>query len=97
MENLDEYQNTRMAAAERRRKRRAAKDKAGKHRSPRRWWKRAILRVGIIFSIAAITLALIGYTLFVSVTSKYQKWADEFDLEDINNLDHPCIIYDRNG
>ncbi|MBR5194753.1 MAG: transglycosylase domain-containing protein [Akkermansia sp.] len=97
MENLDEYQNTRKAAADRRRKRRAAKEKAVIHRSPGCWWKRAFVRVSIVISVALITLSLIGYALFVSVTAKYQKWAEEFNLEDINNLDHPCIIYDRNG
>ena len=97
MENLDEYQNTRKAAADRRRKRRAAKEKAVIHRSAGGWWKRAFVRVSIVISVALITLSLIGYALFTSVTAKYQKWAEEFNLEDINNLDHPCIIYDRNG
>lgn len=97
MENLDEYQNTRKAAADRRRKRRAAKEKAVIHRSTGGWWKRAFVRVSIVISVALITLSLIGYALFTSVTAKYQKWAEEFNLEDINNLDHPCIIYDRNG
>ena len=98
MENLDEYQNTRKAAADRRRKRRAAKEKAVTHRgSGKSWWKRAIVRVCIVVSVALVTLSLIGYALFTSVTAKYQKWAEEFNLEDINNLDHPCIIYDRHG
>ncbi len=97
MENLDEYQNTRKAAENRRRKRRAAKEKPVIHRSSQSWWKRAIVRVCIVGSVALITLSLIGYALFSSVTAKYQKWAEEFNLEDINNLDHPCIIYDRNG
>ena len=97
MENLDEYQNTRKAAADRRRKRRAAKEKAVIHRSTGGWWKRAFVRVSIVISVALITLTLIGYALFISVTAKYQKWAEEFNLEDINNLDHPCIIYDRHG
>ncbi len=97
MENLDEYQNTRKAAADRRRKRRAAREKAVVHRSTGGWWKRAFVRVCIVISVAIITLSLIGYALFTSVTAKYQKWAEEFNLEDINNLDHPCIIFDRNG
>ncbi len=97
MENLDEYQNTRKAAADRRRKRRAAKEKAVIHRSSGSWWKRVFVRVCIVISVAIITLSLIGYALFTSVTAKYEKWAEEFNLEDINNLDHPCIIYDRHG
>ena len=98
MENLDEYQNTRKAAADRRRKSRATKEKAvNHHRSSGSWWKRAFVRASIVISVALITLSLIGYALFTSVTAKYQKWAEEFNLEDINNLDHPCIIYDRNG
>ncbi|MBO5684292.1 MAG: transglycosylase domain-containing protein, partial [Akkermansia sp.] len=97
MENLDEYQNTRKAAADRRRKRRAAKEKPVIHRSSGSWWKRVFVRVCIVVSVALITLSLIGYALFTSVTAKYQKWAEEFNLEDINNLDHPCIIFDRNG
>lgn len=97
MDNLDEYQNNRKAAADRRRKRRAAKEKAVVHRSPGSWWRRFMLRFAIVLGVATLTLCLIGYTLFASVTAKYQKWAEEFNLEDINNLDHPCIIFDRNG
>ena len=58
---------------------------------------RAIVR---LLLMGLVTLALcIGamYGLFVLVTAKYSRWADEFNLEDVNNLDHPCIIYDRNG
>lgn len=96
MDNLDDYQNARKAAADRRRRRRAAKEKVVINRSTPSWWRRALFRVIIVVSVAFVTLSLIGYTLFTSVTAKYQKWADEFNLEDINNLDHPCIIYDRN-
>ena len=97
MDNLDEYQNNRKAAADRRRRRRAAKEKPVIHRTPGSWWRRFALRFAIVLGVAALTLFLIGYTLFTSVTAKYQKWAEEFNLEDINNLDHPCIIFDRNG
>ena len=101
MENLDEYQNSRKAAAERRRKQRSAPEKPAKkpvkHRSGGSWWKRFLLRFCIVLGVAAVTLGLIGYALFTSVTAKYQKWAEEFNLEDINNLDHPGIIFDRNG
>lgn len=97
MDNLDDYQNARKAAADRRRKRRAAKEKVVINRAPTSWWRRVLLRVGMVVTVALVTLSLIGYTLFTSVTAKYQKWAEEFNLEDINNLDHPCIIFDRNG
>ena len=101
MENLDEYQNSRKAAAERRRKQRTTQEKPVKkpvkHRTPGSWWKRFLLRFCIVLGVATVTLGLIGYALFTSVTAKYQKWAEEFNLEDINNLDHPGIIFDRNG
>jgi len=74
MDNLDDYQNARKAAADRRRKRRAAKEKVVINRSTTSWWQRALLRVVIVVSVAVITLSLIGYTLFTSVTAKYQKW-----------------------
>ena len=47
--------------------------------------------------VMALLCAGLGYGLFVMVTSKYSRWADEFNLEDVNNLDHPCIIYDCKG
>ncbi len=97
MDNLDDYQNARKAAADRRRKRRAAKEKVVMHRNPASWWRRVLLRVCMVITVSVITLGLIGYALFTSVTAKYQKWAEEFNLEDINNLDHPCIIFDRHG
>ena len=97
MDNLDDYQNERKAAADRRRRRKAAKERTLMYRSFRSWVRRMLIRVAIVFGVATVTLALIGYALFTSVTAKYQKWADEFNLEDINNLDHPCIIFDRNG
>lgn len=97
MDNLDDYQNERKAAADRRRRRKAAKERTLMYRSFRSWIRRMLIRVAIVFGVATVTLALIGYALFTSVTAKYQKWADEFNLEDINNLDHPCIIFDRNG
>lgn len=97
MDNLDDYQNERKAAAERRRRRKAAKERMVLYRNIGSWWKRMLLRACIVLGVSVLTLALLGYALFSSVTAKYQKWADEFNLEDINNLDHPCIIFDRNG
>ena len=59
-------------------------------------WKRVLLRL-FLMGLALAVLCLGGvYGVFVMVTAKYSRWADEFNLEDVNNLDHPCIIYDRN-
>lgn len=94
MDDLDEYQNRRKAAESRRRRHDSRKDSL--HRSGG-IWKRLLLRLFFVGSILLLLMLALGYGGFVLLTSKYQKWADEFNLEDINNLDHPCIIYDRNG
>lgn len=39
----------------------------------------------------------IGYLSFEIYTSPYKKMADQFDLEKVNNVDKPSIIYDRSG
>lgn len=94
MDDLDEYQNKRKAAEKRRRRRDARKESKNRTMGP---WKRFFLKLFIVgFILLALGIAA-GYGGFVVLTSKYQKWANEFNLEDINNLDHPCIIYDRNG
>lgn len=94
MDDLDEYQNRRKAAETRRRNHDPRKEVNA--RSGGRW-KRVLLRMGLVFVIFSIMCLVGGYAGFNIFTAKYQKWADEFNLEDINNLDHPCIIYDRNG
>ena len=94
MDDLDEYQNRRKAAETRRRNHDPRKEVNA--RSGGRW-KRVLLRMGLVFVIFLIMCLVGGYAGFNIFTAKYQKWADEFNLEDINNLDHPCIIYDRNG
>ncbi len=86
MDELDEYQN-----------RHKRNKRSNRHRSGGSFWKRLLRRICIVLAVGLLALSLIGYGLFVTVTAKYQKWANEFDLENINNLDHPCIIYDRNG
>ena len=92
MENLDEYQKSRQAAAERRRL--ARKDtrmaRPGKRRGS------CLLRLFILLLFLVALAAGLGWFGFNLVTAKYSKYAEEFNLEDINNLDHPCIIYDRN-
>lgn len=95
MDDLDEYQNKRKAAEERRRSRTARKETVV-HRSLGELLRSFLLKCCIVLGISALVLAGLGYVVFESVTAKYQKWAEEFNLEDINNLDHPCIIYDRN-
>ena len=95
MDNLDEYQNRRNAAEARRRKRNDERKAQAARKGSR--WKRFFIRAGIVSLILLVSGALMGYTAFRIFTAKYEKWADTFNLEDINNLDHPCIIYDRNG
>ena len=76
--------------------------RVGKHRradSPKRTggrWKRVLLRLFLMGLVLAMLCAGGAYGIFLMVTAKYSRWADEFNLEDVNNLDHPCIIYDRN-
>lgn len=91
MEPLDDYQNRRKAAENRRRH--------GKETAPHRrgsWVWRLLRRLLIVLLVSLAAMGVCGYMLFLTITAKYQRWADEFNLEDINNLDHPCIIYDRN-
>ncbi len=94
MDDLDEYQNRRKAAETRRRSQAPRREVAARAGSR---WKRFLLRTFIVFSVFVLMCGVAGYVGFNIFTAKYQKWANEFDLEDINNLDHPCIIYDRNG
>lgn len=93
MDELDEYQARRSAAEQRRRK---ALRREQSNRRETSLLRRILWRLFIICSVTACVCAGLGGLVFVTVTAKYQKWADEFNLEDINNLDHPCIIYDRN-
>ncbi len=95
MDDLDDYQNRRKASEKRRLGHESRKD--NRFRSNDSWWKVLLLRLGIVSGVCVLVLGLLGYGLYLTVTAKYQKWANEFDLENINNLDHPCIIYDRNG
>lgn len=93
MDNLDEFQNKRKAARGRRRK---AGQKGEQRRTFGGWFRRFLWRCFVVCGVSALVMAGLGYVVFLTVTAKYQKWANEFDLENINNLDHPCIIYDRN-
>ncbi len=80
------------------RKRRSEKKKEGglfaKVHSP---WLRFVLKSSLVVIITIIAGGLLGYFLFMTYTSPHRKWAQEIDLENINNLEHPAVIYDRNG
>lgn len=95
MDNLDEFQTRRQAAEARRRKLSDERRANPVHKGGR--WKRFFIRFIIICLILTASAAACSYIGFKIFTAKYEKWADKFNLEDINNLDHPCIIYDRNG
>ena len=88
----DDYIHRRAMAEGQRVGRRRRKDSAP--RTGR--WKRILLRLFLTGLVLAALCAALAYGVFVMVTAKYSRWADEFNLEDVNNLDHPCIIYDRN-
>ncbi len=65
-------------------------------RTGRRWG--SVLKRLFLMGLVLVALcAGLGYGLFLMVTAKYSRWAEEFNLEDVNNLDHPCIIYDCRG
>ena len=60
-------------------------------------WRGVLWRLLLMGLVIVVLCAVLGYGAFVMITSKYSRWADEFNLEDVNNLDHPCIIYDCKG
>lgn len=95
MDNLDEFQTRRMAAEARRRK--LSDERRGNPVYKGSRWKRFLIRFAVICLTLTAAAAICGYVGFKVFTAKYEKRADKFNLEDINNLDHPCIIYDRNG
>ncbi len=63
-------------------------------RSP---WLRFFVKAGLISLLTLIVGAALGYFVFMTYTSPHRKWANEIDLENINNLEHPAVIYDRKG
>ena len=73
----------------------ARKKRGGSKRSG--GWRRALWRLLLMGLVMVALCAGLAYVVFAMVTSKYSRWADEFNLEDVNNLDHPCIIYDCKG
>ncbi len=95
MDGYKDFHTKRKAAGNRRRKGGDANAPLFKESKP--FWKRWLIRLFVVFLLLSALGALSGYFVFTTVTSSYKKWAGEFNLEDINNLDHPGIIYDRNG
>lgn len=90
----DEYLHRRAMAEGQRvgaRRRRDQKTRAGRR------WGSVIGRLFLMGLVLAALCAGLGYVVFTMVTAKYSRWADEFNLEDVNNLDHPCIIFDCKG
>lgn len=92
MDDLEDYQKRRSAAENRRRQRADRKPSGTGSR-----FKCCLLMVMLFGIITALVRGGGGYFVFQMVTDKYQKYAESFDLNEINNLEHPCIIYDRNG
>lgn len=50
--------------------------------------------VCLILLILGVVSAFLGYKL---IAPHYQTWAEEYDLESINEVERPSIIYDRHG
>lgn len=68
-------------------------------RKRRKKWsfKRFVLKAVMTLIILGALGVGGGYLVYSLVTPHYQKWADEYDLESINEVMRPSIIYDRNG
>ncbi len=77
--------------------RKAEKRGGSLFRKPDSPWLRFFIKAGIVLFILTILGLVAGYYAFMTITSPHRKWANEINLENINNLEHPAIIYDRNG
>jgi len=42
-------------------------------------------------------LAFVGWVAFGILTSKYEKRAEEFDLDQMGEMESASILYDRKG
>lgn len=60
-------------------------------------FKKFLKRALIAGAIMCILGGIAGWFVFSMAAERYQKWAEEFDLERINDLEKPSIIYDRKG
>lgn len=72
-------------------KRRQPKARAGK-----RFWS-FIRKLALWCLVLAVIGGAVGYLGFMMAWKRYDNWAAEFDLERVNDLEKPSIIYDRNG
>ena len=88
MDDLEDYQKRR-SAAENRRRQRAERTPSGTGSR----FKCCLLMVMLFGIITALVLGVVGYFVFQMVTDKYQKYAESFDLNEINNLEHPLFAY----
>jgi len=95
MINFDEFHEKRKAVTRRRMTVETLNDVTFKQKPSK--WKRFFIKFTIIMSILGILGMGAAYFAFITITSPYKKWAAELNLEDVNNLDDPCVIYDRNG
>ncbi|AYR30173.1 hypothetical protein CUB96_04410 [Akkermansia muciniphila] len=74
---------------------------ANKRRHPKakprkRFW--SFIRKLVLWCLVMAAIgAAVGYFGFMMAWKRYNNWAAEFDLERINDLEKPSIIYDRNG
>ena len=74
---------------------------ANKRRHPKakprkRFW--SFIRKLVLWCLVMAAIgAAVGYFGFMMAWKRYDNWAAEFDLERINDLEKPSIIYDRNG
>lgn len=70
-----------------------------RHPAPptKRRFKRFVIRAFIGGLILCILGGGVGWLFLSMAAERYQKWAEEFDLERINDLEKPSIIYDRRG
>lgn len=95
MINFDEFHKKRKAATRRRGAGDSLSDVIFKRKPSR--WKRFLIKLTIVMTLLGVLAMGAAYFAFVTISSPYKKWADTFNLEDVNNLDDPGVIYDRNG
>ncbi len=77
-------------------RRRTPSNQKRQQKPKNRFW-RFVRRFFLWCFLLIVVGGLTGYFLFMMAWSRYDNWAAEFDLERINDLEKPSIIYDRNG
>ncbi len=68
-----------------------------KARGRRSWWRSFWVRFILMGILMVLICGVLGYGVVMLVLEKYRRDADEFKLEDVNNLDHPSLILDCKG